>query len=132
MQAARANRTQAHNGPSVAQSNGPSKVAVSSVRKLPLYTASPVIRLSPAPRGPAQAGLSPQVAQLINSPGAGSSLQPEIQDRLENSLQADLQDVRVHTDARTTAVVDNLPARAFTYGPNIFLGSGERATDLAL
>ena len=59
-------------------------------------------------------------------------MRQEIQIALENSLEVDLRPVRVHTDERSAVVADNLNARAFTYGPHIFLGSREHPADLAL
>lgn len=67
---------------------------------------------------------------LATSPG--SPLPAAIQDTLERSYQADLSAVRVHQDAAANQAAQNLKARAFTYGPHIFLGPGEQATDLKL
>ena len=44
----------------------------------------------------------------------------------------DLGDVRVHTDAAAAASSQAIGARAFAYGPDVFLGAGERATDKQL
>ncbi len=57
---------------------------------------------------------------------------PSIRKRIEQSLKVNLQSVRVHTDAHANEVAGSLSARAVTYGNHIFLGRGERATDLGL
>lgn len=57
---------------------------------------------------------------------------PAIQATIERSLQVDLSAVRVHTDSQAQNLAKNLSARAVTYGNHIFLGRGERATDLDL
>ena len=139
MEATRARPSQTNTRPApsaVQKSAGPSKAVVSVAGKAPLYTGAPAVRLgTPAPgpvTGPSQAEVSEQIGQLVNAPGTGEPLRPEIQKSLENSLEVDLSPVRVHTDERSAAVADNLNARAFTYGPHIFLGSRERQTDLAL
>ena len=139
MEATRARPTQTNTRPApsaVQKSAGPSKAVVSVAGKAPLYTGAPAVRLgTPAPgpvTGLSQAEVSEQIGQLVNAPGTGEPLRPEIQKSLENSLEVDLSPVRVHTDERSAAVADNLNARAFTYGPHIFLGSRERQTDLAL
>ncbi len=62
----------------------------------------------------------------------GEPLPAAIQAALEKSLQVSLQAVRVHTDAHAHQLAERLSARAVTYGNHIFLGAGERATDLSL
>jgi phage-related protein len=52
--------------------------------------------------------------------------------QLETSLDVPLGLVRVHSDARTRAVVDASGSRAFTYGLHIYLGSQASVTDVAL
>ena len=62
----------------------------------------------------------------------GQSLPPSVQTPIESSLQVNLDSVRVHTDAGAQQAAANASARAFTYGRDIFLGRGERSTDLGL
>jgi len=52
--------------------------------------------------------------------------------QLETALDVPLSLVRVHTDARTRAVVDGLGVRAFTYGLHIYLGPQASVNDVAL
>lgn len=51
---------------------------------------------------------------------------------LESSYGANLHSVRVHTDTHGQDLAQSLSARAVTYGNHIFLGPGERQTDLKL
>src|SRR5207244_4304028 len=62
----------------------------------------------------------------------GEPLAPAVRAALEGSLRVDLRAVRVHADARAHDAARALSARAFTYGNQIFLGPGERPTDLGL
>jgi len=57
---------------------------------------------------------------------------PAVRGPIEGGFNVDLGGVRVHTDERAREASRNLNARAFAFGPNIFLGPGERATDLGL
>lgn len=138
MEATRARPTQTNTRPAPAATQNvvPPKATASSAAKTPLYAGAPPIRLgTPAPgsaAGTSQADVSEQVGQLVSTPGTGEPLRPEIQKTLEDSLEVDLSPVRVHTDERSAGVADRLNARAFTYGPHIFLGSRERPADLGL
>jgi hypothetical protein len=108
---------------------------MSALRPAALQTGPPAVRLSPAAAPAASSAapaLSPAVRELVSAPGAGSQLAEATRTALETSLEVPLDLIRVHADARTAAVVDNLGARAFTYGLHIFLGSGAQATDLGL
>src|SRR6266700_5965106 len=118
METARINAPQKNSVPTsaVTESAGSSQSPASSMQSSPLYAGPPALRLSSSSGGSAQ----------------GETLQPQIRSSLESSFQVDMSAVRVHTDARSSAAADSLSARAFTYGPNIFLGSGERPSDLAL
>src|SRR5919198_2500639 len=121
--------------PAAPPRSAPSRPAPSrpapQVAAAPSRTAPPAVRLRTSEAaGPS--GLPPQVAQLVRSPGSGDPLPPRVQAALESSLEVPLHPVRVHSDPRTAAVVDAAGARAFTYGLHVFLGSGERPTDLAL
>src|SRR3990172_2114390 len=64
--------------------------------------------------------------------GGGQPLAPAVQGNIERSLNVDLQSVRVHTDSYAHTAANTFSARAFTYGTHIFLGAGERSTDLGL
>jgi hypothetical protein len=69
---------------------------------------------------------------VIAAPGPGSALAPEVAVALGPGLGADLSPVRVHTDRRAAAATGELGARAFTWGTQVFLGAGERPTDLSV
>ena len=102
---------------------------------------------SPAPKTQSQHGrlASPRVTQPPRTPvflsaqpgsvqqgGGGTPLAPPIQSAIENSLQVNLDNVRVHSDGHAQKAARSLSARAFTYGNHIFLGPGEKPTDLRL
>src|SRR5256885_8904240 len=63
---------------------------------------------------------------------AGAPLPVAVRNPLARTFSVDLTPIRVHTDARAQRVVRSLSTRAFAYGNNIFLGSGEQPTDLRL
>ncbi len=66
-------------------------------------------------------------------PGSpGQPLAPHIQEAIEHSFHVDVGAVRVHTSPEAQRAARELSARAFTYGSDIFLGSGEHPTDLDL
>lgn len=62
----------------------------------------------------------------------GEPLPSNIRQRLESSFKANLGAVRVHSGTRAQTAARNLSARALTVGNNIFLGAGERTSDLSL
>jgi hypothetical protein len=93
--------------------------------------AAPAARPARLPSGPPAHRLGTHTA----TPGGGTaaqSLPPAVQTVLERSFQVNLDAVRVRTDASAQRAARGLSARAFTYGNQIFLGAGERPTDLRL
>lgn len=72
------------------------------------------------------------VGDLVTSSGPGEPLNDRMRSSLEAGFATDFRSVRVHGDAHSAAAVDGLSARAFTVGNHIFLGSGEKPTDLPL
>ena len=83
------------------------------------------------PPGKRPAGEAPAVrAALAHDVGAPLSL--AVRGPLERSLGIDLETVRVHQGSGTTPLVDGVGARAFAFGTHVFLGAGERASDLGL
>lgn len=71
-------------------------------------------------------------AGAIRSPGAGSSLPPATRGTLESRMGVDLSGVRVHTGPDAEHASAQLHARAFTHGADVWLGSGESASDVPL
>jgi hypothetical protein len=57
--------------------------------------------------------------------GDGERIEPQTRARLEQRMQADFSDVRVHTDPRSSLVAATLGARAFTLGRHIAFAGGE-------
>lgn len=83
-------------------------------------------------RAPALVKLSTSTEVPVATMGGSEPLRPEVQAPIENSLQVNLESVKVHTDASAQAANESLGARAFAFGSGIFLGRGERPTDLGL
>ncbi len=87
----------------------------------------------PAPAATARARPAAGSAQRMPGRlGAGQPLAMPLRRRLEQSLNADLAAVRVHTDAAAQRAAAQAGARAFAYGEDIVLAKGEQPDDLAL
>ena len=89
-------------------------------------------QLSPRPLGTPPAGLPPPVGKLLASPGPGEPLPTSVQGPIADRLGVDPRAVRVHAGPDATAAADALAARAFAYGTHVFVGRGQKPTDLAL
>ena len=59
--------------------------------------------------------------------GGGSKLAPQVRQRMEPKLGADLSDVRVHTGGDSAQAASGLGARAFTVGSDVHFNAGEFA-----
>lgn len=75
---------------------------------------------------------TPQVTQVVSSPDAGAPLAPEVRERIEPALGADLSHVRVHSNPAAQQAAADISAKAFTHQSHIFLGAGQQSADLAL
>jgi hypothetical protein len=73
---------------------------------------------------PAPAGRSPS--------SGGAPLPTPVASAISGSLGVDVSPVRVHTDTTATNANQAFSSRAFAYGSDVFLGQGERATNLPL
>ena len=62
----------------------------------------------------------------------GAPVEPAVRAEMEDALGADFSGVRVHSDQAAGEASSALRARAFTYGPNIFLGRGETQLNISL
>lgn len=71
-------------------------------------------------------------AQSAPVSSGGEPLSMPVRQTLEQSFRVNLSQVRVHNNTQAQNMAGNLSARAFTVGNNIFLGAGERASDLSL
>ncbi|HGX92444.1 MAG TPA: DUF4157 domain-containing protein [Candidatus Tenderia sp.] len=80
--------------------------------------------------GSTQAGSS--TVQALNNKGPGEPLLPAIRRRIEPVVGTSLNHVRVHRDSKANRTADQLNARAFTHGRDIWLGSGEQPNNLGL
>ena len=84
---------------------------------------------------PAQSLRSPmpeEAATQLDDAGGGAPMDVGVRARIEHSLGVDLGHVRVHSDERARQTAEEMGARAFTQGSDIFLGRGESAADLRL
>ncbi|MGA3132220.1 MAG: DUF4157 domain-containing protein [Terracidiphilus sp.] len=102
-----------------AQTRADSGRSTDSVRPLPAFAA-------------AAAPLAPLRSPAIPRPGGGQPLPAHILDALQNSLGVDLSPIRLHTGTAWQKRTWLLNARAFTFGPDIFIGPGENPANLAL
>ncbi|MDB4965494.1 MAG: hypothetical protein JWN44_1183 [Myxococcales bacterium] len=59
--------------------------------------------------------------------GGGSALSPQLRQRFEPKLGADLADVRVHTGGESASAAAGIKARAFTVGSDVHFNAGEYA-----
>jgi hypothetical protein len=76
----------------------------------------------------AGAGQGPAVAQRIGAArGHGTPIEPTARERLERSYDADLSEIRVHTDEEAAGLATAVNARAFTSGTDIFFSKGAYA-----
>ncbi len=85
--------------------------------------------------GPGASGggnMAAAASQAIASKGTGQALNPSTRGQLESGLGVDLGHVRVHDDARARQAADDLNARAFTHGSDIWLGEGASQQDTHL
>lgn len=80
-------------------------------------------------RGPA---MRDAAARAIAARGPGAPLTPTVRETLQSRLGVDLGGVRVHTGPDAERATGALRARAFTHGPDIWLGRGESAADTRL
>src|SRR5688572_10733472 len=63
-------------------------------------------------------------SQIRTGQGGGEPLPEPVRADLEQGLGSPLGDVRVHRDTHAAALADQLGARAFTTGQDIFFGAG--------
>ncbi|WP_018259006.1 eCIS core domain-containing protein [Halomicrobium katesii] len=64
-----------------------------------------------------------QVLDVVGS--GGMPLERSVQDSLEDRMDADFSDVRIHTGAKAAEAADAIDAKAFTCGNSIVFNSGE-------
>jgi len=70
-----------------------------------------------------------RAAEAMARAGGGSPLEPGLQAQMERGFGADFSDVRVHSGGGASEASDAINARAFTHGPDIYLGPGASPTD---
>jgi len=80
----------------------------------------------------AEAQAAPSKSPALTPPGPGEPLPQTTRHKLEDSMGADLSDVRVHSNAQAQQQARDLDARAFTSGSDVWLGEGESPHDVGL
>ncbi|QHI34702.1 hypothetical protein IMCC3317_00450 [Kordia antarctica] len=69
---------------------------------------------------------SNDISQKLNSRnGKGESMEPNTKDFMENRFGTSFSDVRIHKDENAVQMSQNLGARAFTNGSNIYFNKGQ-------
>jgi hypothetical protein len=77
-------------------------------------------------------GLTQEAASIIEERRGGSPLPESVRSYMEPRFAADFSGVRVHTGPQADQLNQSLHAHAFTYGRDIWLGTGESVSNLAL
>ena len=86
-----------------------------------------------ASSGPEGGALEENLAQKIQSERSkGQSLDASVRREVEQTVGHDLSPVRVHTDSTSSELNQQLGAKAFTSGRDIFFGEGHSPTDREL
>ncbi|MFT3734754.1 MAG: DUF4157 domain-containing protein [Rhodocyclaceae bacterium] len=68
-------------------------------------------------------------SEIRNARGGGSPLPPSVRRFMEPRFDADFSDVRVHTGDQAAGMSQELSAKAFTVGKDIFFGAGQFKPD---
>src|SRR6185503_8195963 len=64
-------------------------------------------------------------ATLNSSKGGGSALPKDTREKMESGFGTDFNDVKVHTDKDAVQMNEQIGARAFTHGNDIYFNNGE-------
>ena len=91
-----------------------------------------MMKATAAPDSDRPSYLSGTLAQLIQSPGAGSRLPESLRTRMESRLGIGLGEIRVHTGTHARLVASYIQARAFAYGKHVFLRESGDINNLKL
>jgi hypothetical protein len=75
--------------------------------------------------GPAAAGVPAAFTEAVGRGGSGGELPTSFRAEAESRFGADFSSVRVHTDSAADSAADQIAARAFTVGRDIYFASGE-------
>gem|GEM_PF-5034181 len=70
-------------------------------------------------------------SQLASHSGAGSPLPSGLQGQMEGGMGADLSSVRVHTDSQAVQMSQDIGAKAFTHGSDIYFNEGQYQPETA-
>jgi len=75
---------------------------------------------------------SRDVHNVLQSHGGGKPIPNSTRSKIEPVLGTNLSHVRVHTDSHAQKAAHSIHAKAFTHKNHIYLGKGQRTTDVAL
>lgn len=111
-----------------------------TVPAAPTATGAPFVRLAPGRRlavvpvtqAPSLAVGAGTGKSMVTLSDAGAPLPPDVRERLEAGLGAELGAVRVHQGEGAARLARGHAARAFAFGHHVVLGAGESPRDLAL
>jgi hypothetical protein len=104
----------------------PTPAAAAATRRI---AGPPSVRLTPSAVSAVSQALPSEVARDVRSAGPGKPLPERVRATLEQSFDADLSHVRVHTNPQVAA---SMEARALALGTHIYLGNGESPENVAL
>jgi hypothetical protein len=88
-----------------------------------------IYRVASDPRDGNNVAVGADAAVDRASASAGTALRPDVRERFESSLGADLAGVRVHTGAESADAASSVGARAYTVGNDIHFGAGQYQPD---
>jgi hypothetical protein len=95
-----------------------------ATREVPTLQAKP--QISPVTPDAGGIGVSAEIEAAINQArGGGQPLPKDLQRSFGQAMDADLSDVRIHTDAHADVLNRSLGARAFTAGRDVFFERAE-------
>jgi len=87
---------------------------------------------APSTGGPGKRTLTDAASQALADKGSGAPVAPDVRAAVEPVVGRSFSDVRVHGDAGTATAAEQMGARAFAFGTDVFLGRGESPTDKPL
>lgn len=113
---------------------------VTGIQRQPLPEEEETVQRQPLPeeeetvqrQGNGRPAVPPPTAATIRNPGLGQPLPSAVRRQIEPHLGANLSGVQVHTGPAAHRAANSLQARAFTYGPHIFLNRAESSADARL
>ena len=91
-------------------------------------TAKPLAKVITQPQAKIESRASPRApptSATLDSSGSGQPMAKPVQTEMGGRIGTDFNNVRVHTDSSATQMSNDMGARAFTHGNNIYFNQGE-------